>query len=150
VTYTANWLYNENYVTRRMSTLIQMQGPSLAPNDTIGYAWRTRQARWSAPRWNRLAGRVAAPLGLPEAGSLEQFIVEHYWGYVRGRDGSTREYAVTHEPWQIAPADDVVWDCDLPATYSPPFAEFLNRSPASAFIAAGSPVRVFRGNRLTT
>jgi uncharacterized protein YqjF (DUF2071 family) len=150
VAYTANWLYNENYITRPMRTSLHMQGTTLAPNDTIEYAWRTRRSRSAAPYWNRFAGRVVAPLALPATGSLEQFIVEHYWGYVRGRDGTTREYAVTHEPWQVARADDVVWDCDVPTTYGPPFAEFLDRPPASAFIAAGSPIQVFRGNRLTT
>ncbi len=34
-------------------------------------------------------GRGGDALAIPAAGSLEEFIVEHYWGYVRGRDGET-------------------------------------------------------------
>jgi hypothetical protein len=142
---TANWLYNENYVTRPMRCRTHTAGAALAPGDTIEYAWRTRPRQTA--RWNRLAGRVATPLELPPAGSLEQFFVEHYWGYVRARDGRTREYRVAHDPWQVAAADNVVWDCDVAATYDSPLAEFLTAPPASALIAAGSPIQLLRGRR---
>jgi hypothetical protein len=95
-----------------------------------------------------LAARVAAPLELPCHGSLEEFFVEHYWGYVRTRDATTREYRVTHAPWRVAPAENVVWDCDVESVYHAPLAEYLTTSPATALIAAGSPVQVFRGRRL--
>jgi hypothetical protein len=79
---------------------------------------------------------------------LDEFIVEHYWGYVRGRDGSTHEYRVMHPPWRLAPAEDVVWDCDLTATYGSPWAEYLAVAPANAVIADGSAVQVFRGRHV--
>jgi hypothetical protein len=171
-----------------MRTTITMHGPTLAPNDTLEYAWRSRRSRGLAPfaesseqkvpvplsaHWNRLAARVTAPLAIPAAGSLEEFIVEHYWGYTRARDGTTREYQVAHVPWQVAPADNVTWHCDL-LDYSPPhllhpdhspprlqggagggvlhasLAEFLQQPPTSAIIAAGSPIQVFRGNVVGT
>jgi uncharacterized protein YqjF (DUF2071 family) len=186
VAITANWLYHENYITRRMHNTLQIAGESLAPNDTLEYAWRSAN---SPPRsgeglgegrakefakfqmlrpfhrrrchWNRLAARVVAPLAIPVTGSLEEFIVENYWGYVRTRDGSTCEYQVAHSPWQVAPADNVTWDCDL-TDYSPPrprggagggalnasLAEYLQQPPTSAIIAAGSPIQVFRGARI--
>ncbi|MCI0334795.1 MAG: DUF2071 domain-containing protein [Planctomycetes bacterium] len=157
VAYTANWLYNENYITRPMRSTLQVSGPILAPGDTLEYAWRSNCSwplRGRPPRgqphhrWNRLAARVAAPLALPARNSLEEFFVEHYWGYVRARDGTTREYRVTHDPWQVAPADNVTWDCDLPATYTTPLAEYLNQSPSSAIVATGSPIQLHRGRRL--
>jgi hypothetical protein len=85
---------------------------------------------------------------MPAAGSLEEFIVEHYWGYVRGRDGETWEYRVEHPTWRVAHADEVVWECDLAGTYESPLAEFLKVAPASALIADGSAVRVYRGRRV--
>jgi uncharacterized protein YqjF (DUF2071 family) len=142
----ANRLYNENYVTRRMRSEITMAGLKLQPGDLLEYTWRTRSNE-GGPRWNRLAARVAGELEPPLSGSLEEFIIEHYWGYVRGRDGCTHEYRVEHPTWRVAAADDVVWDCDLPATYELPFAEFLAVPPASAIIADGSAVQVFRGRR---
>jgi uncharacterized protein YqjF (DUF2071 family) len=160
----ANRFYHENYITRPMRTTLQMLGPTLAPGDTLEYAWRSYprdfRLRLRNQRWNRLTARVASPLTIPATGSLEEFIVEHYWGYAKARDGTTREYQVAHVPWQVAPADDVTWDCDL-LDYSSPrirggvrggaipsLAEYLKQPPTSALIAAGSPIQVFRGNRI--
>jgi uncharacterized protein YqjF (DUF2071 family) len=180
VAITANRLYHENYIARPMRTTIAMQGPTLAPGDTLEYAWRSRRSRlikqqgarsekrvfparssllaarsWrSTPHWNRFAARVTAPLAIPATGSLEEFIVEHYWGYTLARDGATREYQVAHVPWHVAPADNVTWNCDL-TDYSFPglrggaaLAEYLKEPPTSAIIAAGSPIQVFRGARI--
>ena len=137
----ANGLYHEKYVTRPMRSTITMQGTELAPGDTLEYAWRSRNRTW-----NFVAAEVAAPLSMPSSGSVEEFIVEHYWGYNHGRDGRTREYRVAHPTWRVAPATNIRWDCDLLATYAPPFAEYLSGPPASALIAEGSAVQVYRGN----
>jgi uncharacterized protein YqjF (DUF2071 family) len=148
VALTANWLYNENYVARPMRRILQMGGPTLAPGDTLEYAWRSRRSRFGASTWNCLAARVAAPLAIPAPNSLEEFFVEHYWGYVRARDGATREYRVAHAPWQVAPADSVTWDCDLAATYTTPLAQYLAVPPANAIIADGVAVQLYRGRRV--
>jgi uncharacterized protein YqjF (DUF2071 family) len=153
VTATANWLYHENYITRPMRSEIRRTGEELDVDDAIEYGWQTgRRSRLSAgsgrPRWHRLAARLAEPPQLPHPGSVEEFIIEHYWGYARGRDGHTREYRVLHEPWRIARADGVVWECDPAGTYDTPWAEHLVAPPTSALVADGSHVRVFRGRRL--
>jgi uncharacterized protein len=145
----ANRLYNENYIARPMRSTVTMKGATLDAGDQVEYCWRNGTQRgWAAGKWNRLSGRVATTLQTPARGSLDEFIVEHYWGYVRGRDGSTHEYRVMHPPWRVAPADDVIWDCDLAATYGSPWAEYLAVEPASAAIADGSAVQVFRGRRV--
>lgn len=173
VSFAANWLYNENYITRPMQTTRQILGASLAANDTIEYAWRSHadsaaremadadgmtqasvRSRWfdqgrRGHQWNRLAGRVSTALATPPTGSFEQFIVERYWGYALGRDGATREYQVAHVPWRVAPADNIVWDCDLPATYNTPFVEYLREPPVSAIVADGSAIKVFRGRKVS-
>jgi len=77
-------------------------------------------------------------------GSLEHFIIEHYWGYGTRRDGRTLEYGVEHPRWQISPVGDVEWSCDVAATYGPQFRTLLSRPPANAFYATGSPVVVRR------
>lgn len=162
----ANWLYNENYITRPMRSRIEIADTRLSPGDSIEYAWQTKTISFpsrskirrggdrpgDAParhakdvRWNHLSARISSPLVLPKHGSFEEFIIDNYWGYVRGRDGCTREYRVLHDPWRVAPADEVEWNCDLTATYDPPFAEFLSSPPASALVADGSPIELFRG-----
>jgi uncharacterized protein YqjF (DUF2071 family) len=157
----ANWLYHENYIARPMRTRIEMAGDELNVGDTIEYAWRTQRiplARREGPgegssppmskhHWNRLAARVATPLALPRPGSIEEYFVENYWGYVRRRDGTTHEYRVIHPPWRVAACNSVTWDCDLSATYNTPLAEYLATPPTSALIAAGSAIQLYRGRR---
>jgi uncharacterized protein len=143
---TARWLYNESYVTRPMRNDVRMAGGTLAAGDHVGYEWRT--GRGARRRWNRLSGRVAGAPQLPAAGSLAEYIVEHYWAYVHTRDGGTAEYRVAHRPWRVAPVEEVVWDCDLAASYEhTPLAEYLAAPPVLALVADGSPVQVFPGRR---
>ena len=143
----ARWVYNENYVTRRMRSDARLAGGRLTGGAWVGYEWQT--GRWPRRTWNRVAARAAADAELPAPGSLEEFIVEHYWAYVHGRDRATWEYRVAHRPWRVAPAAEVVWDCDVAATYDhTPLAPYLRQPPASAFIADGSPVQVFHGRRI--
>jgi hypothetical protein len=80
-------------------------------------------------------------------GSEEQFIFEHYWGYVRRRDGGTSEYAVEHPPWRVWSVASASLDCDAAALYGPTFAPALAQTPRSAFVAEGSAVQVRRGMR---
>jgi uncharacterized protein YqjF (DUF2071 family) len=152
VSIVANHLYNESYITRPMRREIKIAGPELAPGDSLSYAWNSNcgRSRLSAHRAhnNLLAAQVAAPLALPVPCSLEEFIVEHYWGYTHGRNGQTREYQVAHNPWRVAPAKNIKWNCDIAATYHPPLAEFLTTPPTSAIISEGSPIQVFRGKRI--
>lgn len=143
----ARWIYNESYVTRRMRNCVRLAGNSLAAEDEVGYEWRT--GRWGRGRWNHAAARVAETPHLPEPDSLEEFIIEHYWAYVHGRDGVTSEYRVAHRPWRVAAVKDVVWDCNALTVYdNMPLAKYLTRPPAMAMVADGSPVQVFRGRKL--
>jgi uncharacterized protein len=152
----ANRVYHENYLTRPMRSVIAMQGTELRPGDTLEYAWQNgrdgllpqRRKCQLQKKWNRLAARVAEPLAVPPPNSLEEFIVEHYWGYSHGRDGCTREYSVAHPAWRVARAEEVIWDCDVRATYDSPFAEYLRTQPASALIADGSAIQVHHGRQL--
>jgi uncharacterized protein YqjF (DUF2071 family) len=149
----ANWLYNENYCTRTMRTDIRIATSRLSEGDTIDYGWKSAR-RWrhdsrnGEAGWNHLKARVASPLQLPAAGSFDEYIIEHYWGYVRGRDGHTREYRVLHEPWKTALADNVTWNCDLHDVYEPPWTEHLAAAPMSALLADGSPIQLYRGRRI--
>ena len=147
VTAMARWIYGEQYVTRRMRSAVRNDGATLAPNDTLAYEWQT--GRRGRRRWNRMGGRAATPLEPAAPGSLPEFLIEHYWGYTHGRDGETREYRVAHRPWRVAAVVDVVWDCDLAATYGgSPLAEYLASPPELAFVADGSAVQVFRGRAI--
>ena len=83
-------------------------------------------------------------------GSDVEFFTEHYWGYARRRDGRTTEYRVEHPRWRASPATASQLDCDVAGLYGSQFVEFLQTAPASAFLADGSAVTVFRGTSLTS
>jgi uncharacterized protein YqjF (DUF2071 family) len=142
----ANRVYHEKYVCRPMRSELCIAGPDLAIGDRISYHWQSRVKQ--ERRWNGLTARVGSIPQLPPPGSLQEFIVEHYWGYATGRDGRTREYRVAHPPWRVAAADEVLWDCDATTNYSMPLAKYLAGPPASAVIAEGSAVEVYPGRML--
>jgi hypothetical protein len=81
-------------------------------------------------------------------GSDVEFITEHYWGYARRRGGRTTEYRVEHPRWCVCAATATELDCDVAALYGSQFVECLKAPPASAFLADGSKVTVFRGTSL--
>ena len=90
---------------------------------------------------------MGAPRAL-QAGSEEEFITEHYWGYTRQRDGGTVEYRVQHPRWNVWSATDARLDGNLHDVYGPEFAQALSGPPRSAFVADGSPVTVFAPRRI--
>jgi hypothetical protein len=79
---------------------------------------------------------------------LEQFITEHYWGYSRQRFGASLEYHVSHDPWKVWAAASAGFEGESGTLYGKELAAVLQRRPDSAFAADGSPVVVFKGNRL--
>jgi uncharacterized protein len=134
----ARAFYNENYVARPMSHCTDV-GPSLS---SMKYLWKSGQV------WNRVQATVNGLPTLPEVGSLEQFITEHYWGYSEQRDGSCMEYHVEHEPWKVWVARNAAFEGDVKDLYGPDVASVLKQPAYSSFLAEGSNVIVYCGRRL--
>jgi len=135
---TARLLYGENYVALKMQHGID--GAPAARR--VSYSW------WLHGREHRISMSVDGEAQDVREGSEEEFVTEHYWGYVRGGRRTT-EYRVEHPRWRVSPATSARLDCDVAALYGSQFVEFLNAAPTSAFLADGSEVAVFRGVRLS-
>ncbi len=88
------------------------------------------------------AAQVLAP------GSEAEFITEHYWGYTRQRDGGTLEYEVEHPRWRVWHTPGVRFRGPAATLYGPVFGEILMGPPRSAFVADGSRVSVYAGQRI--
>jgi uncharacterized protein YqjF (DUF2071 family) len=142
IAWVARRLYNENYVALPMRHVLVPPADPVSSRGSVGYEWRHRR------RWQGLRVDFSAEPFLPADDSLETFITEHYWGYVRQRDGGTVEYQVEHPRWSVWRAESASLDCDVEDLYGRRFAAFLDSTPASAFVARGSPVAVRRGMRL--
>jgi len=135
----ARLAYAENYICLPMKHSMAKNGAIF----TVEYQWLFNR------QWCRLYAQASGTSTHPAEGSLEQFITEHYWGYAAQHDGGCKEYRVEHVPWRVWAAPDAGVDGECDALYGPEFARVLARQPDSAFIADGSPVRVFTGKRIT-
>ncbi len=138
----AGLLYGEHFVTLPMRYAITPRNGDPQTSHSAEYRWKY------AGQWQRLAVGTTGPLAPAQPGSEEEFITEHYWGYTARRDGTTSEYRVDHPPWQVWQVSRAEFDCDVARLYGPQFTEPLAAKPTSAFLAQGSPVKVFRSRRL--
>ncbi len=128
----ANHLFNENYVAWPMSH-----------RNEAGFHCYT----WDTGRTHRISARINSGLAYPRAGSLTEFITEHYWGYARGPRG-TLEYQVEHPQWQACEIEDYQIEVDFEETYGPEFAFLNTQTPVNVLYAAGSEVSVSFPRRL--
>lgn len=131
--------YNEKYFSLPMRSHIENEKGTLKPDGIVEYGWKVNKL------WHTMTARTTGNAQPIEDGSHEEFITEHYWGYVTQRDGGTVEYRVEHPRWQVWQAREAALDCDVADVYGKEFVTTLGSSPESAFVAEGSPVIVRRG-----
>lgn len=110
----------------------------------VGYAWRYRG------KWCALETRSVGEAQLAAEGSVEAFLVEHYWGYTSRRGGRSLEYGVEHPRWKLWACVSASLQCDVASVYGPDFVAPLSGPPETAFVADGSAVTVRRGTRLAS
>jgi uncharacterized protein YqjF (DUF2071 family) len=87
----ARTFYNERYVALPMRHRVQ----ATAGERLVEYQWKFRT------NWNQIALTTKGNPVVPEDGSQQQFICEHYWGYAGQKDGSCIEYQVRHPQWKV-------------------------------------------------
>ena len=138
----ARWAYNENYHTVPMRHQLTGCDSRESTRPEANYEF------YHAGAWNRLGVKCASVSFVPDEDSHEAFILEHYWGYCRQRDGGTIEYRVDHPRWHVWPATEAVAGADFTKLYGASFAAILSQSPTSALLADGSPVSVAKPRRL--
>lgn len=132
VAWLANRLYQEHYIA--IPTRHQIEhGPIM---HEIRYDWKLNQ------HWNHLAVQAVAAALPMAAGSIEEFIFEHYYGYTKIDPHHSQEYRVNHPRWLVHPVTDYAVDCDFRAMYGDAFAFLKDQQPDSVLLAAGSAVTV--------
>ncbi|MEZ4905948.1 MAG: DUF2071 domain-containing protein [Spirosomataceae bacterium] len=137
VSWTANLLYHEPYVTMPMRYHWRNTNDEL----TVGYKWKHKG-------WNRF--EVVAhnqAIGMP-VGSKEEFITEHYWGYTAYSPSITSEYGVEHPRWQVYPVKSYEIDVDFNAIYGTDFGFLTSQKPDSVLLAEGSAIQVRTARKL--
>lgn len=132
VAWVANKLYREHYIAIPTKSNIQ----SNTDTKQIRYEWD------QANKWSHLSATASNISEAMTAGSIEEFIFEHYYGYTKLSTNESQEYKVNHPRWNINKVLDYSIDCDFSAMYGKDFS-FLNHSaPHSVILAKGSEVTV--------
>ena len=139
IAFVARTFYNENYVALPMAHEIRSVGDNSL---RVAYRWRSENC------WNGINLETEGNSKLAGDGSMEQFITEHYWGYVAQPDGGCVEYRVTHPSWRVCQVRQSAFEGDVDGLHGKDFAAVLRGKPESAFLAEGSAVTVMRGRRL--
>ena len=132
VEWVARAVYNEPYQTLPMRSAV---------SET-----ETRYELQQAGQWQGMAARATGDWREPEP--MEEFFVEHYWGYNRQADGDAMEYAVEHPTWCTRSAELARFDVDLKSIYGSEWAQVMEVAPDSVVLADGSEVAVFSGKRI--
>lgn len=138
----ARWFYNENFICCPMTSQILLPSETGGGSGSVEYRWT------SFSHTNIVRAEFHGMPSEPAAGSEEEFITEHYWGYVCQRDGSTLEYRVEHPRWRVWHASSAKLDCDSARFYGQQYEKALRQPPTSTFVADGSAVAVLRGERI--
>jgi uncharacterized protein YqjF (DUF2071 family) len=129
----ARAFYGERYVALPMKHNIEHVDDGLS----VEYSWRRGK------KWEFLKISASGEPQSISVGSHAEFITEHYLGYTCLRNGCG-EYRVEHPRWKIWNASSLEFQADVASLYGEQFAETLNQSPRSAFIADGSRITVQR------
>lgn len=132
---TARLLYNEPYERRYMASDCENFDPS--NGGSLSYRVQTNNGL------AEISASTSDTLRNLERHSVEEFILEHYWGYAKQIDGSTSEYRVQHTPWKFWKVSSIAVSADIASLYPPELSPHLRATPYSACVAQGSPVSVY-------
>ena len=133
ISFIANNLYGEKYITLNMRHQYEDQGENFAAS----YEWNYKN------RWNKIScvtNKRSKPI---TADSAEEFFADHYWGYSKSGDAKTYEYEVEHKKWDTLKVISSTIDCDFAGLYGDEFAHLSNVKPKSVIMTRGSDIRVF-------
>ena len=133
----ARFFYGERYVALPMTHRVNSDRD--AP--LVEYGWKSKD------RSNGLRVKAGGTPQLPQSGSHEEFITEHYWGY-SSKGESSIEYEVRHPQWKVWRAKEASFEGCADELYGSELNAALQGTLSSAFLAEGSEVTVHRGLRL--
>jgi uncharacterized protein len=134
IAFVARAFYGEPYEAWRMN--------HAKTEKELSYAWQKGDRR------NQIKVEIGENLGVPEADSHSEFIIEHYWGYTRRGAGRTDEYKVEHPKWELFSVDSAEIEVDFGRTYGEKFAFLSDVEPSSILLAKGSPIAVYKGAKI--
>jgi uncharacterized protein len=134
ISFVAKTIYGEPYETWQMS--------NKKSDGELGYFWSKDKVK------NRVNIEYKENLGIPPAGSHREFIIEHYWGYTKRNANRTDEYKVEHPKWEVFNVNYAEIEVDFGKTYGERFGFLTEQEPNTIFLAKGSEVAVYKGEKI--
>jgi uncharacterized protein YqjF (DUF2071 family) len=132
VAWVANKLYKEHYTSIPTKHKWKID----ADFKEIEYQWMVNK------KWNRLKVIANTNALKMKVGSIEEFILEHYFGYTKVNTTQSIEYKVNHPSWYVNEIKDYIVNCDFCDFYGKNF-EILNSTKSnSIMLAEGSAVSI--------
>ncbi len=132
VAWVANKLYKEHYI----ATPTKHNWTISNDKKKIEYQWKVKS------KWNTIKVVASAIKDKMQAGSIEEFIFEHYYGYTKVNSEHSIEYKINHPSWEINSIQDYHIDCDFEAFYGKDFDVLNSSKPQSIMLAEGSDISV--------
>ncbi|MFN3196547.1 MAG: YqjF family protein [Chlorobiota bacterium] len=132
LSFIANTVYNENYITLPMKHSWVKKENSLE----VRYDWKMSN------KWNHIEIKTNGKKLNLEPNSETEFITEHYWGYAKVNNLKTNEYEVTHPRWEVYNVEEFTIDIDFGKIYGKKFSFLSNKEPDSVMLAEGSEITV--------
>ncbi|MES2131023.1 MAG: DUF2071 domain-containing protein [Bacteroidota bacterium] len=138
ITFVANTLYKEKYVTLPMGHTIKEHDHELE----VEYRWRYNKKE------NVISCKAEKKLNPLSQNGIEEFITEHYWGYTKVSLTQTFGYAVEHPCWETYTVKEYKADIDFEGLYGSGFAHLKDQKPHSVLLAEGSEILVRGGGKI--
>jgi hypothetical protein len=132
VAWLANKLYKEHYIAIPTKNKIDI----LMHSKSIRYEWKINK------EWNHLSVNASIENEEMIVGSIEEYILEHYYGYTKIDSQRSQEYEVKHPRWRVNKVEDYSINCDFKSMYGADFDFLNNVTPNSVILAEGSPISV--------
>jgi uncharacterized protein YqjF (DUF2071 family) len=132
ITFVANTLYREKYVSLKTAYEWSEEANAIS----VAYRWKHEGD------WDYIQVKAGSTRQDIQAGSEEEFITEHYWGYTKISDRLTSEYEVVHPRWTVYPVLHHQLSVRFAALYGAEFGFLNNSLPDSVMLAEGSDIAV--------
>lgn len=132
LTFVANTIYKENYVTLPMSHKWKDENNRLS----IEYSWYLNDKRHFM---NVISENTPSEI---ITNSKVEFIAEHYWGYSKVNENKTTEYEVKHPKWKNFKIKEYKINVDFKSNYGSEFENLNTMKPDSVMLLEGSKISV--------
>ncbi len=138
ISFFANTLYNENYITKPMRHVFGPSGDSIK----VEYGWKLGNV------WQTMSAKVSLELDEIASGSETEFITKHFWGYAQKDQSSSFEYEVKRPEWKSRAVISSDVNVDFGKTYGSQFGHLTTETPTSVMFADGSAIEVSNKRRI--